>query len=132
MEINSGSDTSGVARSRKVSSAQWEPYKLAFSRLTLALQSGNLNVAKLAYASLGELQNPRGATPLAKIGKALENNNNSDAQTVMRNLLANRPTRDTQTQTQTQTQSQSQPQSQTQPFRVTAYASTGALINTTA
>jgi outer membrane protein assembly factor BamD (BamD/ComL family) len=80
--------TSGAASSQTVSSTStWQQRKQDFQNLSQALQSGNLDQAKSAYAQLVK-DSPASATkdpngPLAQIGKSLQSGDIAGAQKTM-------------------------------------------------
>ena len=82
--------SSNVSSSQTTSStATWQQRNQDLQSLTKALQSGNLDQAKTAYAQVlkdspaSATQNPN--SPLAQVGKALQNGDVAGAQKAMAN-----------------------------------------------
>lgn len=88
MAMRSSSD---ISSNQSVSSTSaWQQRKQDFQALSQAMQSGNLDQAKAAYAQLVK-DSPAGATqdpnsPLAQIGKALQTGDIAGAQKAMEGM----------------------------------------------
>ena len=85
MSIQSNPDVSGSQSTS--STATWQQRKQDFQNLSQALQSGNVDQAKTAYAQLVK-DSPASATkdpngPLAQIGKSLQSGDIAGAQKAM-------------------------------------------------
>lgn len=67
--------------------SNWKKGLQGFSALKSALQSGDLEAAKAAFAGLHVPQSMHAKSPLAKVGQALQSGDVAAAQTMMQALL---------------------------------------------
>lgn len=67
--------------------SNWKKGLQGFSALKTALQAGDLEVAKTAFAGLHVPQSTHAKSPLAKVGQALQSGDVAAAQTMMQALL---------------------------------------------